>query len=49
MSEELTLLQIRKKIFYADYFKENHKFEKFNFRKNEVTITIDFLDKLANK
>lgn len=48
MSEELTLMKIKQKIFWADYYKERHKFKNFNFRKHGVTINNDFLSALAN-
>ncbi|CAD8181640.1 unnamed protein product [Paramecium octaurelia] len=48
MSEELTLLKVKQKIFWADYYTERYKFKNFNFRKHGVTINNDFLSALAN-
>lgn len=48
MSEELTLLKVKQKIFWADYYSESYKFKNFNTRKHGVTINNDFLSILAN-
>lgn len=48
MNEELTLFKVKQKIFWADYYNEEHKFQKFNFRKHGVTINNEFLRILAH-
>ncbi|CAD8094376.1 unnamed protein product [Paramecium sonneborni] len=48
MREELTLLDLKRNIFWADYYSEKHRFKNFNRRKHGVTINDDFLSILAN-
>ncbi|CAD8176490.1 unnamed protein product [Paramecium pentaurelia] len=48
MTEELTLMKVKQKIFWADYLNEQYKFKNFNTRKHGVTINDDFLSVLAN-